>query len=99
MMRWLGRWFLRVLVAFAALSLVTFASDWTVFKLRGSPQSSVVVSRYMSIPLKGQKTEYDFLGSDTVPCAVALFPHAGEDPCWHLRHNPNQWDVVGAPAY
>ena len=55
MMRWLGRWLLRVVVAIAAISLVAFAIDWTVYKLRGSPHSTVTVSQFMSVPLKGRK--------------------------------------------
>ncbi len=98
-MRWLGTWLLRGLLGFAAVSLVAFAVDWTVYKLRGSPRSSVTVSRFMEIPLKGQKTEYDFLGSANVSCAAALFPQDGHDPCWHLRRNPNQWENLGAPQY
>lgn len=99
MMRWLGGWLLRVLVVVAAISLVAYAVDWTVYHLRGSPQSTVEVSRFMSIPLKGAKTEYDYLGTVTVSCAVALFPHGGEDPCWHLRRNANQWENTGTPVY
>ncbi|MGD1107117.1 MAG: hypothetical protein ABR865_08725 [Terracidiphilus sp.] len=95
MMRWLGHWVLRVLVAIAVLSLVAFAVDWTVYKLRGSPQSTVAVSQFMSVPLKGQTTEYDYLGTVNVPCAVALFPHGGRDPCWNLKRNPNQWVNAG----
>jgi hypothetical protein len=98
-MRWLGRWLMRVLLAMAIVSLAAYAIDFTVYKLRGSPQSSVSVSRFMSIPLKGQKTEDDYLGTADVACAVALFPHGGQDPCWHLRRNPNQWENVGTPAY
>lgn len=99
MMRWLGRWLLRVLVAFASVSLVAFAIDFAVYKFRGSPHSTVAVSQFMVVPLKGQKSEYDYLGTVNVSCAVALFPHGGQDPCWHLRRNPNQWQQVGAPAY
>ena len=99
MMRWLGWWLLRALVAFAAVFLAAYAVDWTVYKLRGSPQSSVAVNSYMSIPLKGQKTEYDFEGTANVSCAVALFPHSGEDSCWHLRRNHDQWENLGTPAY
>jgi len=98
MMRWLGQWLLRVLVAFASITLAAYAIDWMVYHLRGSPQSTVSVSHFMAIPLKGQKTEYDFLDTANVPCAVALFPHGGKDPCWHLRRNPNQWEKVTAPA-
>jgi len=92
MMRWLGRWALRVLVAIAVLSLVAFAVDWTVYKLRGSPHSTVAVSQFLQVPLKGGKTEYDYLRTVDVPCAVALFPQGGQDPCWNLRRNPNQWE-------
>jgi hypothetical protein len=99
MMRWLGRWLLRVVVAFAAISLVAFAIDWTVYKLRGSPHSTVTVSEFLSVPLKGQKTEYDYLGSADVSCSISLFPQGGQEPCWYLRRNPNQWDNAGAPAY
>jgi len=99
MMRWLGRWLLRIVVAIAAISLVTFAIDWTVYKLRGSPHSTVTVSQFLSVPLKGQKTEYDYLGSTDVSCSISLFPQSGQDPCWYLRRNPNQWDNTGTPAY
>jgi hypothetical protein len=34
-----------------------------------------------------------------VSCAVALFPQDGQDPCWHLKRNPNQWENVGTPQY
>ncbi|MDR3798073.1 MAG: hypothetical protein P4K93_07975, partial [Terracidiphilus sp.] len=87
-MRWFGMWLLRGLIGFAAFSLVVFAVDWTVFVLRGSPHSTVAVSRFMMVPLKGQKTEYDYLGTANVSCAVALFPQGGQDPCWHLKRNP-----------
>jgi hypothetical protein len=98
-MRRFGRWLLRGLIGFAAFSLVVFAVDLTVFLLRGSPHSSVAVSRFMIVPLKGQKNEYDYLGTSNVSCAVALFPQDGQDPCWHLKRNPNQWENVGTPQY
>jgi len=99
MMRWLGRWLLRVLIAFAAVTLAAFLLDWAVYHFRGSPESVVIVNRFLSVPLKGQKTEFDFLGTANVPCVVALFPHGGMAPCWYLQLHPNQWDNAGAPAY
>ncbi len=98
-MRWLSSWVLRVLVAFAAVTLVVFALDWTVYLLRGSPQSTVTINRFLTVPLKGQKTEYDFLGTADVPCAVAMFPHGGMAPCWYLQTHPNEWDNAGSPAW
>jgi hypothetical protein len=46
----------------------------------------------MGVPLKGQKEEYDYLGTVTVPCSRSLFPQGGNDPCWHLRRNPSHWE-------
>ena len=98
-MRVLGRWFLRILISFAVVTLAAFVLDFAVYKLRGSPQSQVTVNRFLSVPLKGQKTEFDFLGTANVPCVIALFPHGGNPPCWYLQLHPNQWDNAGAPAY
>jgi hypothetical protein len=89
---WLGRWLGRIFLGLAAATLASYAADSVVYFLRGSPTAAVTVNRFMGVPLKGQKEEYDFLGSVQEHCAVALFPHNGQDPCWHLRRNPNQWD-------
>lgn len=91
MIRWLGRWLARAFVFLAAASLAAYAADTVIYFARGSPTATVTVNRYMGVPLKGQKEEYEFLGSQPVPCARALFPHNGEDPCWHLRRNRDQW--------
>jgi hypothetical protein len=90
--RILGQWIFRAFVSMAACFLVTYLGDWIVYHLRGSPTATVTVNRYMGVPLKGQKEEYDYLGSVDVPCAVSLFPHGGQDPCWHLRKHPDQWE-------
>ncbi|MGD0548456.1 MAG: hypothetical protein ABR991_11600, partial [Terracidiphilus sp.] len=90
MMRCLVRWLQRGFVVLVAAIVVVYAADWAVFKLRGSPQDKVTVNRYVTIPLKGNKQEFDYLGSSDVPCSVSLFPQTGETPCWRLRRNPNQ---------
>jgi len=59
-------------------------------QLRGSPSSTVTVNRFLSVPLKGNKIEYDYLGTADVACSVSLFPQGGQSPCWRLRRNPNQ---------
>lgn len=82
----------RAFLALAAATLVAYAADSIVYLLRGSPSRTITVDRFMGIPLKGQKEEYDYLGNFQVQCAVALFPHKGQDPCWHLRRNRNQWE-------
>jgi hypothetical protein len=84
------RWLRRVAVVLVAVFVATYGGDWALFKLRGSPRSKVTVNRYMAIPLKGNKQEFDYLGSADVPCSVSLFPQAGQTPCWQLRRNTNQ---------
>jgi hypothetical protein len=81
-----------VCLAVAAATVAAYAVDLLIYLVRGNPTSTVTVHRYMGIPLKGQKEEYDYLGSEPVPCARALFPHGGHDPCWHLRRYPDQWE-------
>jgi hypothetical protein len=78
-----------MLVLIAAF-VVVYLGDWAVYKLRGSPQDSVTVNRTLSVPLKGNKTEVDYLGTSNVPCSVSLFSQGGESPCWQLRRNRNQ---------
>jgi hypothetical protein len=84
------RWLFRVVVVLAAGFVTLYGGDWAVFRLRGAPQSKVTVNRYVSIPLKGRKTEIDYLGTLDVPCAVALFSQGGQSPCWRLRRHTNQ---------
>jgi hypothetical protein len=84
------RWLERGLLAVAVVFVAVYGGDWAVFKLRGSPQSKVAVSRYVAIPLKGNKQEFDYLGTADVACSVALFAQGGQNPCWQVRRNQNQ---------
>ena len=84
------RWIQRVVVVLVAGFIAVYGGDWSIYKLRGSPTSTVTVSRYLTVPLKGNKIEYDYLGTSDVSCSVSLFPQAGQSPCWQLRRNPNQ---------
>jgi hypothetical protein len=90
MMRWLLHGLQRGIVVLAVAFVAVYAGDWMVFKLRGSPCSKVNVNRYVTIPLKGNKQEFDYLGSIDVPCSVSLFPQGGQSACWQLRRSPNQ---------
>jgi hypothetical protein len=84
------RWLQRIVIVLVAAFVATYGGDWAIYKLRGSPTSRVTVNRFLSVPLKGNKIEYDYLGTGDVPCSISLFPQGGQSPCWHLRRNPNQ---------
>ena len=90
MLRFVGRWLLRVAVAVGVGFVLLYVGDLCVFKLRGSPQSKVTVNRYVAIPLKGNKTEFDYQGTLDVTCAEAVFSQGALSPCWKLKKNPNQ---------
>jgi hypothetical protein len=84
------RWVRRIVVALVAAFVALYGGDWAVYKLRGSPQGSVTVSRTLVVPLKGNKSEYDYLGTSNVSCSVSIFSQGGESPCWQLRRNQNE---------
>ena len=82
----------KVMVVAAVLLWLT---DWAVFRLRaarGTAFDSVQVEEYLSTALKGNKQEYDYMGTAQVSCARAVFPHAGAPACWWLRRHTTQWE-------
>ena len=83
-------WLQRIVVVLVGGFVLVYGGDWAIFKLRGSPSYTVTVNRFLSVPLKGNKIEYDYLGTADVACSVSLFPQGGQSPCWRLRRNPNQ---------
>ena len=87
--RWLFRWLIKIVAALAVIFALVYVGDWAVYKLRGSPQSKVTVNRFVTIPQKARKSEFDFLGTLDEPCAVALFPQGDESACWQLRRHPD----------
>jgi hypothetical protein len=70
--------------------IALYAGDWLVFNLRGSLTAKVTVSHFLSAPLKNNKQELDYLGSEEILCSVSLFPQDGHAPCWYLRRHKNQ---------
>ena len=84
------RWMRRIVITAIAAFAILYFGDWAVYKLRGSPQGSLKVSQTLVVPLKGNKSEYDYLGSSEVPCSVSIFSQDGESPCWQLRRHQDQ---------
>ena len=84
------KWVRRIVLVLMAGFVLAYCTDWAVYKLTGSPQGSVTVNRTMSVPLKGNKTEVEYLGTGDEPCSRSLVPHDGESPCWQLERHRNQ---------
>ena len=83
-------WIQRGLLFLVAAFVLIYGGDWAIYRLRGSPTSTAAVNKMLSVPLKGNKIEYDYVGTTDVPCSVSLFPQGGENPCWYLRRYPDQ---------
>ena len=82
----------KVVVVTAVLAWV---SDWLVFRARlarGTAFDTVQVEEYLTTALKGNKQEYDYLGTAQVTCARALFPHGGSQACWWVKRHRTQWE-------
>jgi len=88
--RAVGRWMERAVIGLIALGALTYGGDYGVYVARGKPQDSVNVDQMLAVPLKGNKTEFDYQGSAPQGCARALFPQGGETPCWYLRRHKTQ---------
>jgi len=94
MSRLLFRWLGRVLIAFAVLFVLVYGGDALVYLLRGQPTGAVTINRFLSVPLKGQRMEFDYQGTTAQPCSRSLFQQGALTPCWQLRRNPNQTTML-----
>jgi hypothetical protein len=71
--------------------LLIYLGDWAVLSLRKDGSSSVQVDQFLRTPLKGQKEEFDYMGTVAQSCVPSLFPHQSETPCWWLKRHKTQW--------
>ena len=88
------RWLQWVPAGLLLACIATYAGDWLLFNLRGARMSKVIVSHFISAPLKNGKQELDYLGSEDVPCSLSLFPQDGKSPCWYLKRHRNQITTI-----
>lgn len=84
------RWLRITMFGLGAFGAISFVLDWSIFKLTGSPKSRFTVSYFVSAPLKNNKQEIDYTGSEEVPCSLTVYPQEGDPPCWYLRRHLNQ---------
>jgi len=80
--------------AFAAL----YVGDWIVLTIKvhkgQKPFETVQVENYSTVPEKNNRVEFFYGDPDTEECVHALFPHAGDNPCWYVsRHKDHRTDL------
>ena len=91
---WVER-LVRSLVAMAVLLALVYAGDWMVLRSRiqrGTAFGVVEVNQFLATPLKGNKVEYDLMGSSPVTCSRSIFPQQGNSACWWLERHKSQWE-------
>jgi hypothetical protein len=84
-----------IVKALLVCALLLYAGDWTIFRFRtarGTAFGSMQVDQFLATPLKGNKEEYDYLGTNAVTCARSLFPHASAPACWWLKRQKGHWE-------
>lgn len=89
-----SRTLLRVIGVVLGLVAVTYAADWAVLRARvshGTAYGTVVVNQLLATPLKGNKMEYDVVGTAPESCTHSLFPQMGQPACWWLERHATQW--------
>lgn len=83
---------LQVLIGFLVL---LYAGDWVVLEFRvahGTAYSAVEVDQFLATSLKGNKTEYDLMGTTQETCSRSLFPQMWHPPCWWLKRHTAEWE-------
>jgi hypothetical protein len=83
----------RILQVLLAVLVFLYLGDWAVLWVRASGQASasVQVEQFLRTPLKGQKEEFDYMGTVSQSCVPSLFPHSAAAPCWWLKWHHIEW--------
>lgn len=58
---------------------------------RGTAYRVIEVNQFLATPLKGQKVEYDAVGTVPVTCARSIFPQRSFPACWWVERHTAQW--------
>jgi hypothetical protein len=88
----------RIAVIVGLIVALIYAGDFLLVEYKvhwgKKPFENVQVENYAAVPEKNNKVEFFFNDPDTEECVHALFPHAGDNPCWYdNRHRDNRTDL------
>ncbi|MGA8493218.1 MAG: hypothetical protein WB711_22545 [Terriglobales bacterium] len=85
----------RVVIVIVVLLELLYVGDWVVLRFRiahGTAYGVVEVSQFLATPLKGNKVEYDLMGTVQKTCSRSIFPQKGNPACWWLERHKSQWE-------
>jgi hypothetical protein len=91
---WAGR-LVRLVMVLAILVGLVYVGDWVVLRMRvshGTAYGVVQVNQFLATPLKGNKVEYDLMGTVPMTCSHSIFPQQGNPACWWLERHTSQWE-------
>jgi hypothetical protein len=91
----LKRFFERLLGFSVALVVLVYVLDWAALEIRMQQKTaygSVPVDQFLLTPLKGQKEEFDFMGTKEQSCVKSIFPHASAPACWWVERHKTEWE-------
>ena len=92
--RWAGR-LVRLVIVLAIVTGLLYVGDWAVLRVRvshGTEHGMGQVHQFLATPLKGNKVEYDLMGTVPTTCSHSLFPQQGSPACWWLERHSSQWE-------
>jgi hypothetical protein len=79
----------------AILTGLLYVGDWMTLRVRashGTAYRTVQVNQLLATPLKGNKVEYDLMGTVPMTCSRPIFPQQGNPACWWLERHTTQWE-------
>ena len=94
MTTWAGR-LVGLMMLLAVLLGLLYVGDWAVLRVRvsrGTAYGVVQVNQFLATPLKGNKVEYDLMGTAPMTCTHSIFPQRGNPACWWLERHKSQWE-------
>ena len=78
-----------------ALAVLVYAVDWAALEVKIQRQTgygNVQVKQFLVTQLKGNKEEFDFMGTKEQSCVKSIFPHASAPACWWVERHTTQWE-------
>lgn len=90
-----GQRLFQVMFVMVVLLELLYAGDWVVLRFRvahGTAYGTVEVNQFLATPLKGNKVEYDMMGTVQQACSRSIFPQRGNPACWWLERHKSQWE-------